>query len=145
MNGDNRRELAEKILKVMPLFFDRMIGRRGPRVGPGSIHLLFALRDNPGIIMTALSQQLNIPKPNLTVAVDKLVRDGLVERAFSEHDRRLVSLRLTDKGEEQVEIRKHCMFESTMRGLSRLSDEDAGELSRYIDGITRIVKKYIED
>lgn len=55
-------------------------------------------RRSDGITMTELSRYLMVSNGNVTGIVDRLVKDGLVERRASEHDRRATVVRLSDAG-----------------------------------------------
>ncbi|MCW2835309.1 MAG: MarR family transcriptional regulator [Nocardioides sp.] len=53
--------------------------------------------------MTRLGSLLQVHPTSVTSAVDRLVRQGYVERLRREHDRRVVLASLTDAGREVVE------------------------------------------
>jgi MarR family transcriptional regulator, organic hydroperoxide resistance regulator len=48
--------------------------------------------------LTALAHHLGVTPGTMSVAVDRLQKHGYVTRAWDEHDRRRVQLRLTDAG-----------------------------------------------
>lgn len=60
-------------------------------------------RATDGLTMGELSQQLLVSNGNATAVVDRLERDGLVLRAPSLVDRRVVEVRLTPTGRSQFE------------------------------------------
>lgn len=51
-----------------------------------------------GLLMSDLSQRLMVSNGNITGIIDKLERDGFVERILLPEDRRARKVRLTDKG-----------------------------------------------
>jgi DNA-binding MarR family transcriptional regulator len=55
------------------------------------------------ITMSELSRMLLVSNGNATTVVDRLERDGLVERSLSEADRRTVYVTLTKQGFRQFE------------------------------------------
>ncbi len=61
---------------------------------------------NLGETMGRLSERLNVRQNALTQAADRLVNHGLAERLSDPSDRRIVRLRLTEKGSEWVRTRR---------------------------------------
>ncbi len=72
--------------------------------------------------MVELAKEQFISPPALTSIVDSLETQGLVERARSEEDRRVINIKITSKG-EKVFARAHVLykqfFENVMHALSR--------------------------
>ncbi|MGB4018444.1 MAG: MarR family transcriptional regulator [Syntrophomonadaceae bacterium] len=60
--------------------------------------VLFCLLDNDGSTLSEIGNRAQIENSSLTTMVDKLERDGLVERRLSTEDRRVIRLYLTEKG-----------------------------------------------
>jgi DNA-binding MarR family transcriptional regulator len=54
--------------------------------------VLAVIEANPGVTVGAVARVLDIPKPSVTRAVDKLVDWGLMLRSINRMDRRLVEL-----------------------------------------------------
>lgn len=75
--------------------------------------------------MSETAEQLRITLGTLTTAVNRLVKKGYVDRLRSDSDRRIVYLKLTDKGKEAFHIHEafHAeMVEKMVNGLR--VDED---------------------
>jgi DNA-binding MarR family transcriptional regulator len=64
--------------------------------------VLGALADVDGITISALARDVLANQPTLTKIVDRMARDGLVERCASAGDRRKVLVRITERGREKV-------------------------------------------
>ena len=62
--------------------------------------------------MSETAAALEITTGTLTVAVDRLVRKGYVERRRDPHDRRVVRVRLTKKG--KLAYRMHAKFHTLL-------------------------------
>jgi DNA-binding MarR family transcriptional regulator len=67
--------------------------------------VLIRLARSPGeqLRMTDLAAQVTMSASGLSRAVDRLVAQGLIERASCETDRRVVYARLTDAGRAELE------------------------------------------
>jgi DNA-binding MarR family transcriptional regulator len=63
--------------------------------------LLWMSRNNE-VIMSEIAELLNIPMSTATGVVNRLVKKGYLDRYRSEADRRIVVIRLTEKGEQLV-------------------------------------------
>ncbi len=65
---------------------------------PAQLHVLGVLREVAPITVSQLASRLGISPPSTSAIVDRMVDAGLVERARSEEDRRIVSVWLTSAG-----------------------------------------------
>ena len=65
-----------------------------------------------------------MPKPHVTVIVDKLIKEGWVERQSDPGDRRIVNILLTEKGLEVFENIKQEISENLKIKLSNLNAEE---------------------
>jgi DNA-binding MarR family transcriptional regulator len=88
-----------------------------------SMALMHLRREEP-MTMGALAHALMCDNSNVTGIVDRLEAQGLVERRPAEHDRRVKTLVMTDKG---VDVRDEVERRMSVPPppLAGLSDEDA--------------------
>lgn len=73
---------------------------------------LEAISRQQGLIMTELARGLGIRLSTATGIIDRLVEKGLVERSRNGGDRRVVRLKLTDKGNEIASA-----YQEQMKGI----------------------------
>lgn len=71
-------------------------------IGGTQVWMLATIADAPDITVSQLGQALSLHVSTASNLLDKLSRAGLVERLRGEEDRRVVHLRLTDKGRDIV-------------------------------------------
>jgi DNA-binding MarR family transcriptional regulator len=69
--------------------------------------VLGALVDVDGVTVSALARDVLVNQPTLTKIVDRMARDGLVERCASTGDRRKVVVRITGRGRAMVTALGH--------------------------------------
>ncbi|SHG81486.1 DNA-binding transcriptional regulator, MarR family [Thermosyntropha lipolytica DSM 11003] len=62
--------------------------------------ILFTLLEKDGSTLTEIGNRAQIENSSLTTMVDKLEKEGLVERRLYPEDRRVVKLYITPKGRE---------------------------------------------
>lgn len=67
-------------------------------ISMGQAYILSSLLEQDGSTLTRVCQRANLESSSLTTMVDRLERDGLVERRPSTEDRRITLLYITDKG-----------------------------------------------
>jgi DNA-binding MarR family transcriptional regulator len=91
---------------------------------------LFFISNQGNITSGKLAVALGVTPTNITGIVDRLVRQGLASRTEDARDRRSLSLRATDKGEELV---------TKLR--SRRTDYLSGVLNRmHVDELARVAQ-----
>lgn len=83
---------------------------------------------------------------NMTVVVDNLERDGLVERARCDEDRRAYIIRLTDKGSSLFKdiFAKHACFVTDLV-YSALTDDEIEQLSILLKKLGLTLKVRLTD
>ncbi|MFR8003163.1 MAG: MarR family winged helix-turn-helix transcriptional regulator [Hydrogeniiclostridium sp.] len=105
----------------------------------GEIHLLEAVgspRQHPeGKTISEISEDLQISLPSVTLAINKLLKKGFVEKRRSEKDGRKVHVLLTHSGE--TANRAHALFHHRMAvSISEgLTEEEKNAMLR---GITKL-------
>ena len=93
-------------------------------ITPGGMFVLGSLKRNGTLSMSDIGKCLSMPKPHITVIVDKLIDEGYVERQSDPKDRRVVNILLTEKGLKNFEEIKLAISENLKVKLSTLSDEE---------------------
>jgi DNA-binding MarR family transcriptional regulator len=90
--------------------------------------------------MSALSQWMKVSNGNITGVVDRLERDGLVQRQAQADDRRVKLISLTTLGRERFERMAAVHKAWITEVLGGLADEDMGELHRQLVQMSRVLK-----
>lgn len=86
------------------------------------MRLLWALRDDDGLPVGALAEQLGVNPSTITGHVDRLVRQGLVRREEDAADRRIVRNYLTADGAATVGAMRRIVGAHLFGILRRLDD-----------------------
>jgi len=66
----------------------------------GQTFILFDLLNHDGSPVKDVAERVQVDSPAVTGFVDRLVREGLVERVMDQDDRRVMKLHLTPKGRD---------------------------------------------
>ncbi len=102
---------------------------------------LKVLAEREQVIMSQLAERLSIALSSTTGIVDRLVARGYVSRSRSKEDRRIVKVRLTEKGVRLLadhDRRARLMVE---RVLSCLDEQEQEELVRVLEKVDRALSE----
>lgn len=137
-----REKFVESFASFIPYLFKKVM--RGFQVGGISkmqLELLFKISNENGKPMSYYSEKMVIPKSNLTVLSDKLIKEGYVERVYDRNDRRIIILSITEKGEAVLTEHKNMMKKAMVKKLESISDEDIKRLNLLIEEMKEILGK----
>ena len=105
----------------------RMAAMNELGLAPMQSMALMRLRPGEPMTMSAMAHALMCDNSNVTGIVDRLEAHGLVERRPAEHDRRVKTLVITDKGTAtRAEVERRLSVPPPP--LAGLSEEDAAAL-----------------
>lgn len=92
--------------------------------------------------MSAIAKSLGITVGSLTTSMNGLVKKEYVLRERSEDDRRVVMIRLTQKGERAFAHHKNFHDEMTEAVIVSLKEEDIPTLTNVLKGLIRFFREY---
>jgi len=137
--------LIEEISRVLPQFekyFIRpflLLGR--DTMSSSQMKLLLWLIHKGEDSMSGLANRMEVSRPQLTSLVDGLVRMGFLQRDSDARDRRIVSVRPTQKALDfYEEIQKKALFCNRVR-LSRLDDGEKESLYQALRCVRSLLEK----
>jgi MarR family 2-MHQ and catechol resistance regulon transcriptional repressor len=92
-------------------------------------------RNGQSMTMTELGKNLLVTKANMTGMIDRLERDGFVNRHPDQHDRRVTNVTLTDKGIEFMKDIEEPRNQFTEEMLSDFTQEERELLYEYLERV----------
>ncbi|MEW6723322.1 MAG: MarR family transcriptional regulator [Bacillota bacterium] len=95
---------------------------------PAQFQVLWHLSHHRPWRMSDLAQHLAVSQASLTIMVDRLIADNLVERTRSQTDRRVVLVSLTDKGMGVVSNYRQLVLKRSSALVDRFSEAEQDEL-----------------
>lgn len=138
------REIADGIMDLT-VFFSRRVVRRAPHPGgkkfDPSRFVLKTVEELGPLRMSEIGRHMEISKPYMTMLVDKLINEGLVERVMDPSDRRVVKIRITPAGKGVLGDFKKAVRETIIGRLSSLGPEDISSLRDSIEDIRSVIFK----
>lgn len=137
---NNRNDQYGKVSKNMFEMIQTMrrVGRNQTKsqqgIHHGRGHVLGVLIDNNNIAQRELADLMDIRPASLTDLLEKLEKDGLVNRIRDDNDRRIIRVTITDHGRQIVK--------QNMKARRQMEDWMFGSLSKNeIDSLQAIMQK----
>ena len=106
------------------------------------MHVIEAIGLGEGNNMSSIARKLNITVGSLTTAVNSLVNKAYVERRRSEKDRRVVYVRLTEKGVKAYHHHEDYHRQMTQAIISKLSEDEIPVLVKTLEGLEEFFRGY---
>ncbi len=118
--------IAENLISIHPLLYKSISKplRTKSSITPGGMFVMGSLKRYGILSMSDIGKCLSMPKPHITVIVDKLIEEGYVERLNDPKDRRIVNILITKKGLKDFEDIKQAVSENLKIKLSTLDKKE---------------------
>lgn len=96
---------------------------------PGEIMVLYFIstnvKDDTGLMVSEISGKLNVTSPTVTQHINSLEVQELVARHADPADRRVVRIKLTDKGKEYIQRINEARLELFVGLVKHLGEEES--------------------
>ncbi len=114
-------------------------------ISNNDMHIIEAIGADCGNNMSTIAKKLNITVGSLTTSMNSLVNKKYVVRERSEQDRRVVYVKLTEKGKKA--FCHHAEFHAKMTEavMNRLDVQELEVLVKTLDGLSDFFHSYRED
>lgn len=108
------------------------------------MHTLEAIGTEGERSMSEAAKKLNITVGTLTTAIAKLMAKGYVERRRTEEDKRVVLVKLTEKGKLANKVHERFHEEMIKATLEQLSSDEEEILKKSLEKLTDFFKDKYE-
>jgi len=128
-------------------FYNKTVFQQGVRssgsdLSPTVIKSLYAFQnENKAYPIGELGKNARVKSSTITDMVDRLEREGIAERFKEDGDRRVIKVRLTDKGKkvrQEFILKRRKEFAAL---FAKLNDKEKKALLRHLEGAFQILKK----
>ena len=109
------------------------------------MHVIEAIGLGAGNNMSSIAKKLNITVGSLTTAVNNLVNKNYVERSRSKEDRRVVYVKLTEKGINAYHHHEDYHRQMTQAIIDKLDKEELPVLMKTLDALTEFFTGYSKE
>lgn len=100
---------------------------------PGRTVVLGMLHGHDGISQRDLAEKLHLARPTITIMLQKMEHEGLIERWDDPEDQRLTRIRLTEAGRAQGKSLGDAYRAGIESTIGTLSEPDRRELTRLLE------------
>ena len=133
--------IAENLITIHPLLYKSISKplRNQTSITPGGMFVMGSLKRYGMLSMSDIGKCLAMPKPHVTVIVDKLIEEGYVERKSDPKDRRIVNILITEIGLADFETIKQAVSENLKSKLLLLNEDELEILSSATQQVKEIL------
>jgi DNA-binding MarR family transcriptional regulator len=141
---EEREKLTQNILRCLRILFRTIqnhskVVEKECGMSSAKLWMLWEIFNNPGLKVSELAGALIIHTSTCSNLLDKLQEAGLVRRDRVGVDQRTVSVFLTNKGKELLEIAPRPAQGKLSEGLSHLSGHYLHELDEGLDNLVATI------
>ena len=134
--------LVELINNIWDLEGNAVITDEFKDITNNDMHVIEAIGIGKAKNMSAVAKKLNITLSSLTTAINSLVRKAYVERQRSSEDRRVVEIRLTEKGEKAYLHHEEYHNQMIKAAISEMSPEEIPILVKMLKNLKVFFETY---
>jgi len=128
------RSVRRKLLRVVMAHIQEDLS-------PPHFEIMKTLEEVGTLHVTEIGERLQIPRPQMTHLIDKLVALDMVERRPDSKDRRIINIALTSKGRTLLKKHRRMIEDAIKKSLTSLTDEELEELSTSLRKLRQILSK----
>ena len=134
LGGRANKTTIQQFSLVSRLVARAFTNRLGPKgIGYGQFPVLLCLWEEDGITQKTLSERIRIEAPTMVRTLDRMERDGLVERVRSKTDRRQIHINLSAKARRLKGVLSRLSGEVDRVALAGLNRSGKKTLSMLLD------------
>ena len=117
-------------------------------VYPGEIHMISAIAKSNGINVTEVAARLDISKSAASQMINKLVRKGLIEKAYTQQNNKEIRLLLTREGKTALDIveKRHLELKEKFFSFApTFSDEKWHNYRDFLSKMIDVIKEILDE
>lgn len=147
LSNDVKAEVDQVLEAIIYLYTEsrritKEVARRAELTGP-QLTVVKMLETVGDLSLSDLSDRIRAQNSTVTGIIDRMEREGLVTRARSTEDKRVVRIRLTEKGERiarEIPVEPMEIFRNALAGLTAT---ETRELMRILTKLARRVQTIV--
>lgn len=131
--------------EIWELEEDAIITEEYKDISNNDMHIIEAIGPGDDSTMSVVAKKLGITAGSLTTSVNSLVNKKYVVRERSESDRRVVYIRLTEKGRRAYLHHKDFHMQMTDAVIQSLDENEIPVLLKTLDGLSEFFRGYKDE
>ena len=134
-------DLSHQMMALQTLVLRQLMkGLEGTEISTGQPKVLAYLKSHEGRVQKEVAAACLLEPGSLTVLLNRMERQGMIERRAREGDRRARCIYLTDYGQELAERVVARFYEVERRAFEGISDEDRAAFARICGAVAENLK-----
>lgn len=134
--------LVSLVNEIWKLEGEAIITKEFKDITNNDMHVIEAVGLGDGCNMSSIAKKLNITVGTLTIAMNNLVNKKYVERRRSDKDRRVVLVKLTDRGVAAYRHHEDYHRQMIESILKKLDKTELPVLMKMLEAVTEFFKGY---
>ncbi len=134
--------LVKLFNEIWELEEDAIITGEFKNITVNDMHIIEAIGPDEGKNMSAIARLLGITVGSLTTSMNGLVKKDYVVRERSELDRRVVNIRLTDKGMRAYEQHDNFHKKMTDAVINSLDETEVPVLTKTLSALSQFFREF---
>ena len=109
------------------------------QVSAPQLNCLLALHEKGSLPPSQIARQIMVKSSTVTGVIDRLEVKGLVKRTRNSHDRRVITIELTEAGKHLAQNAPPPIQQKIVDGLERLQSDQLDQIVHYLGLLTRML------
>lgn len=135
-------QIITRLDHALPLLFAKIAHRiRVPGAGPAAMMALHKLKLSGTCTVSELADWMGVTSATVTGITNKLADQDLIERWREEEDRRVVRIRLTEKGARLLDELERKRKAKVLALVGRLSQDELQRLTEIVERLIEVISQ----
>ena len=149
MNEFKMDLIIQNFISVIPLFKKKLIhencGFDKNSLNHSHFQIMAVLKKSGKLPISEVAKQLFISTPNMTKLLNKLIDEDMIERIPDEKDRRIINIKLTEKGNNYLEDSFEDIKLSLKNKFSTLPNDKLDKLNESLVTLKDVLNEISSD
>ena len=141
MNNLSTTNVSQKFIETLILIHNNFYRQTKLPIPLNQFGALMVIFTEESVSITDISHILNISKQQMTTVIDKLVCNGMVQKAPDPHDRRRSVITLTPAGQKILDDQNERVRQLFNQHIQQLNEDETAQLSDSILTFNQLLEK----
>ena len=141
MNNLSTPNVSQKFIETLILIHNNFYRQTKLPIPLNQFGALMVIFTEESVSITDISHILNISKQQMTTVIDKLVCNGMVQKAPDPHDRRRSVITLTPAGQKILDDQNERVRQLFNQHILQLNEDETAQLSDSILTFNQLLER----
>ena len=141
MNNLSTPNVSQKFIETLILIHNNFYRQTKLPIPLNQFGALMVIFTEEAVSISDISNILNISKQQMTTVIDKLVRNGMVQKSPDPHDRRRSVITMTAAGQKIIDDQNERVRLLFTQHIQQLDEDETAQLSQSILTFNYLLEK----